>query len=66
LNNTAASRYADSEAQKRMDIRIVADRVRPKRMPTSRLSHATNTLVWATGVLAIITIALVVTLSAAK
>ena len=67
LNNTAASRYADSEAQKRMDMRIVEHRLRAERMATDRLTRATSALVWATRVLAIATIALVVvTLSAAK
>lgn len=67
FNNTAASRYADSEAQKRMDIRILEHRLRAERMATDRLTRATNALVWATGVLSIATITLVVaTLSAAK
>ena len=66
-NNTAASRYADSEAQKRIDIRIVEHRLRAERMATDRLTRATDPLVWTTGVLAIATIALVVvTLSTAK
>jgi hypothetical protein len=67
LNNTAAPRYADSEAQNRMDIWIVEHRPRTQRMATDRLTRATKSLVWATGVLALATIALlVVTLSAAK
>jgi hypothetical protein len=67
LNNTAAPRYADSEAQNRMDMWIVEHRLRTQRMATDRLTRATKSLVWATGVLALATIALlVVTLSAAK
>jgi hypothetical protein len=67
LNNTAAPRYADSEAQNRMNIWIMEHRLRTERMATDRLTRATKSLVWATGVLAIATIALlVVTLSAAK
>jgi hypothetical protein len=67
LNNTAAPRYADSEAQKRVDIRIAEHRLRAERMATDRLTRATKALVWASGVLAIATIALVAaTLSAAK
>jgi hypothetical protein len=67
LNNTAAPRYADSEAQKRVDIRIAERRLRAERMATDRLTRATKAPVWASGVLAIATIALVAaTLSAAK
>jgi hypothetical protein len=63
----AAPRYADSEAQTRMEIWIVQHRVRAERMATDRLIRATQALVRASGVLAIATIALlVVTLSAAK
>jgi hypothetical protein len=53
LNNTAAPRYADSEAQNR-------NRLRTERMATDRLTRATKSLVWATGVPAIATIALLV------
>jgi hypothetical protein len=59
LNNTAASPYADSEAQKRMDVPIVEHHLRPERMATDRLTRATNALAWTTGVLGIATIALV-------
>jgi hypothetical protein len=60
LNNTAAPRYADNEAQKRVDIWIVGYRVRAERLATDRLTRATKALVWATGVPALLTIALVV------
>jgi hypothetical protein len=67
LNNMAAPRYAGSEAQNRMDIWIVEHRLRAQRMATDRLTRATKALVWATGVLAIATIAsVVVALSAAE
>jgi len=62
LNNTAAPRYADNEAQPR----IVEHRLRAERLATDRPTRATKALVWA-GALALATIALVVvTLSAAK
>jgi hypothetical protein len=60
LNNTAAPRYADNEAQNRMDLWVVEQRLRAERLATDRLTRATNALVWATGVLALATIALVV------
>jgi hypothetical protein len=56
LNNTAALRYADDEAQPR----IVGHRLRAERLLTDRLTRATKALVWATGVQALATIALVV------
>jgi hypothetical protein len=59
LNNTAAPRYADNEAQNRMEIWIVEHRLRAERLATDRLTRATEALVWATGVLALATIALV-------
>ncbi|MGO9152188.1 hypothetical protein [Mycobacterium sp.] len=63
----AAPRYADNEAQKRVGIRIVEHRLRAGRLATDRPTRATKALVWATGVLALATIALVlVTLDAAK
>jgi hypothetical protein len=66
-SNTAVPRYADNEAQKRMDIWIMERRRRAERMATERLTRATRALVWATGVLARATSALVVaTLTAAK
>jgi hypothetical protein len=67
LNNTAAPRYADSEAQRRVDTAIVEHRLRAARMATDRLTRTARALVWASEVLAIGTIALVAaTLSAAK
>jgi hypothetical protein len=60
LNNTAAPRYADNEAQNHVDIWIVEHRLRSKRLATDRLTRATKALVWATGVPALLTIALVV------
>jgi hypothetical protein len=60
LNNTAAPRYADNEAQKRVDMWIVEYRVRAERLAADRLTRATKALVWATGVPALSTIALVV------
>jgi hypothetical protein len=68
LNNTGAPRYgdndapryADNEAQNRMDMRTVEHHLRAKRLATDRQTCATRALVWATGVLALATIALVV------
>jgi hypothetical protein len=60
LNYTAAPRYADNEAQNRMDIWVVEQRLRAEQLATDRLTRATKALVWATGVLALATIALVV------
>ena len=66
-NNTAAPRYADNEAQNRMDIWIVEHRLRAERLATDRLTRPIKALGWVTGVLALATIALVVvTLTAAK
>ena len=45
LNNTAAPRYADSEGQYRVDIRIVEHRLRAERLATDRLTRATKALV---------------------
>ena len=60
LNNTAAPRYADNEAQKRVDMWISRCRVRAERLATDRLTRATKALVWATGVPVRLTIALAV------
>jgi hypothetical protein len=60
LNNTAAPRYVDNEAQNCMDIWVVEQRLRAERLATDRLTRATMALVWATGVLALAMIALVV------
>jgi hypothetical protein len=42
LNNTAALRYADNEAHKRMDMWIVERRLRAERTATRRLTRATR------------------------
>jgi hypothetical protein len=57
LNNTAAPRYADNEAQKRMEIWVVEQRLRAERPATDRLTRPTKAPVWATGVPALATIA---------
>jgi hypothetical protein len=54
-------------ASNRMDIWIIEHRLRAERLATERLNNTTRALVWATAVLALATIALVVvTLIAAK
>jgi hypothetical protein len=63
LNNTAAPRYADSEAQNCMDIWAVEQRLRAERLATDRLTRVTKALVWATGVPALATTALVVVIA---
>jgi hypothetical protein len=68
LNNTGAPRYADNdapryadnEAQNRMDMGIVEYHLRAERLATDRQTCTTRAVVWATGVLAPATIALVV------
>jgi hypothetical protein len=62
LNNTAAPRYADNEAQNHADIWIVEHRLRSKRLATDRLTRATKALGAGLGavVLAPATIAMVV------
>ena len=58
LNNTAAPRYADSDAH--IAMRFVEHRLRAGRLATDRLTCATKALVSATGVLPLATIALMV------
>jgi hypothetical protein len=60
VRDNDAPRYADNEAQNRMDMGIVEYHLRAERLATDRQTCTTRAVVWATGVLAPATIALVV------